>query len=323
MVFRPPASMNPAYPRSVRDEEVRGTLRELLGVADPPDTVAYTVESALETEGVRTLRLSFRSMLGEAVAGVLIIPSTARAAHLPAVVCTPGTSGDAGLLADEQFRRDDTGLRQLRGWARELTRRGFATLSLTLHMNDARRGADEDFRRKVKFLAPYGITPMGLLVDEVLRGAQLLSAQESVDPWRIALAGFSLGGNATWYAFACARWLRAAASVCGGGGSLRRQIGEGDPARHSEYFYVPHLLRFFDHPTIVRACIVPRPLLVIAPTEDEDMPASGVEDLVREVQPAYERAGASGCFSIHRPKGRHEFREDYFEHVAAWLQEHL
>jgi hypothetical protein len=53
------------------------------------------------------------------------------------------------------------------------------------------------------------------------------------------------------------------------------------------------------------------------------MPESGVLDLVREVAPAYRSSGVPRSFTVHRPRGRHEYTMEHFELVAAWLARHL
>ena len=104
----------------------------------------------------------------------------------------------------------------------------------------------------------------------------------------------SLGGNATWYAMAAAPWIRAGAPICGGVGRMASVIHEGDIERHSAYFFIPHMLRYFDHPEVVAACIPPRPFMMVAPTQDEDMPREGVDDLIQVVEPVY-ASGTSGA----------------------------
>ena len=61
---------------------------------------------------------------------------------------------------------------------------------------------------------------MGILVEETLLAARILSTTDGVDPARIGVTGMSLGGNATWYSMACAPWIAAGVPVCGGVGSL-------------------------------------------------------------------------------------------------------
>eukprot|EP01050_Picozoa_sp_SAG11_P020764 SAG11_NODE_3562_length_2370_cov_4.250550_1_plen_112_part_00 len=56
----------------------------------------------------------------------------------------------------------------------------------------------------MKLMAPLGVTMMGVMVDEVLRGIDALAhACESVDARRIGVTGFSLGGNVAWFSAAC------------------------------------------------------------------------------------------------------------------------
>ena len=57
--------------------------------------------------------------------------------------------------------------------------------------------------------------------------------------------------------------------------------------RHSAYFFIPNLLKHFDHAEIVGSCIAPRPLLIVAPTEDSDMVRDGVEELKAHIVPIY------------------------------------
>ena len=120
-----------------------------------------------------------------------------------------------------------------------------------------------------------------------------------------------------------APWIAAAVPVMGGVGSMARAIHEGDVHRASAYFYIPHMLRFFDHAQIVADCIAPRPFMMVAPTMDELMPRSGVDDLIPIVSQAYETAGHPERFKVYQPEGTHAYVIEYFEWVAAWLEEHL
>ena len=337
-----PDSIAPAWPASIADGDVRAKLLELLGVEEPTE-VDFTIESEeRKPDGATVSRLRFANVLGDTVPGMLVQPSNAAdgsctagrepkgsassealSLALPGVVCLPGTSGTAERMVHSHFHQQTPGRGPLIGWARELARRGFATLSLTLKGCEERRGALEDWERTSKLLAPLGRPLMGVQVDEALRGIRVLAAHAGIDVGNIGLTGMSLGGNTTLYAMACAPWIRAAAPVCGGVGSMDCAIRQGDAERHSSYFYVPHLLRFFDHADIVRACILPRPFLAVAPRRDEDMPSSGVDRLVQQVAPAYAAAGAGKNFEVRRPDMNHVFQPEYFEWVVEWFKKHL
>ena len=93
--------------------------------------------------------------------------------------------------------------------------------------------------------------------------------------------------------------------------------------RHSAYFFIPHMLRSFDHAEIVAACIAPRPFLMISPTRDEDMPRAGVDDLISVVEPVYQSLGCPDHFKVHQPEGKHEYRSEYFDWMVAWFKQFL
>lgn len=320
-----PVDVRPAFPQPIRGEAVRSKVIELLGMdAIPSQDIPYSLgESTRTGDGLVRTPVSFSNSLGETVPGILLAPAGAGAGSLAGIVCMPGTSGDADRLTDERFHREQPDQGPLPGWARELARRGFATLSITLKGTVARRRALADWETEAKLLAPYGRPQMGILAEEALRAARVLGAREEVDPSRVGLTGFSLGSYASWWAMAADPSIRTAAILCGGLGSLERDIHEGQPDRHSSCHYIPGLLRHFDHPEIVADCIAPRPLMILAPLRDPDMAASGVDRLVELVSPVYREAGRSRLFQVHRPDDGHVFRVEYFNWMAEWFEEQL
>ncbi len=320
-----PARVQPAFPQPIRGKAVRSKVIELMGMdAIPPREIRYSTGETTRTEdGLLRTPVTFVNSLGETVPGILLVPAGASPGSLAGVVCMPGTSGDAERLTEERFHRDQPDQGPLRGWARELSRRGFATLSFTLKGTVARRRNLDEWETEAKLLAPYGRPQMGILAEEALRAARVLGAQEQVDQARVGLTGFSLGSYASWWAMACDPSIRTAAILCGGLGSLARDIHEGQPDRHSSCHYIPGLLRHFDHPEIVADCVAPRPLMVLAPLRDPDMAASGVDQLVDLVSPVYRKAGRSHLFQVHRPDDGHVFRVEYFNWMAKWFEEQL
>ena len=237
--MRIPYDLQPACPRDIPGGAVRGKLLELLGVQQIPEIVDFTVEQAEETsDGLAISRLIYPNSLGETVSGILSVPRAIAAEDLAGVVCMPGTNGSAERLAHPRFYREGSGSGPLIGWGRELARRGFATLSLSIKLCEGRRGA-MDSQLQLKALGPYGRTQMGLGVEEALRGARILSESLSIAIDRIGLTGMSLGGNFAWYAMACAPWIRTAVPIAGGLGSMAAVIHEGDLERHGPYWFIP------------------------------------------------------------------------------------
>jgi dienelactone hydrolase len=262
--------------------------------------------------------------LGETVPGVLCAPTDVDN-MLPGIVCVPGTSSTADDLTRPRFHVAQDSLGRLRGWSRELARRGFVTLAITVKGTEARRagGTLDGWNAEGKLLAPYGRSPMGVVVEEVLSAARILGSLDGVDEDRIGITGMSLGGNATWFSMACDPRTAAGVPICGSPSSLDVVSKRGDPERHSAYFYIPHMLRYFDHADVVASCIAPRPFMMVAPTEDDDTPKEGVDIMKAAVAPAYEAAGRPELFEVHQPPGRHQFRPEYFELMADWFKRHL
>lgn len=316
-----PKGLRPTYPEPVTGDDVRRKLLELLGIEELPETVDFEMSEPTEDEGLQLRSVSYGNSLGETVPGVLCIPGGD--GPLPGVVCMPGTGGSAEQLTDADFGPEGGGSYRLIGWARELARRGFVTLSISLKGCAGRGATSDQWNFQTKLLAPYGVHMMGILVEEALKASRVLQILPEVDGDRIGMTGMSLGGNATWYSTSCAPWIAAAAPVCGGVGSIVSETHEGNNERHGSHWYIPNLLRHFDHPDVVAACIAPRPLMIVGPTEDEDMPRSGVDVLIPVVKAAYESAGRPQNFKVHQPPGRHVFEPRYFEWMADWFKYHL
>lgn len=322
--YRIPPDIEALSPGPIRGEGIRPKLMELLGLESLPMRVEITREETVSgDDGIDSTRISFLNSLGETVPGLLMVPRGAGPETLPGIVCMPGTSGSVDQISDERLYRERNGQGPLRGWARELARRGFATLAINLKGTVIRRRVFEDWEREAKMLIPYGRTQMGVLVEEALKAARVLESEPAVDPARVGLTGFSLGSYATWMAAACDPSIPAVAVLCGGLGTLAAVIHEGDPDRSSSYCYIPHMLRYFDHPEIVAATIAPRPLMMLAPLRDQDMPRSGVDRLIEVVRPVYEEKGLAERFIVYRPDDEHNFRIEYFEWTVEWFKSQL
>ncbi len=318
-----PKDIRPAFPVDVPKDAVRSKLLELLGLDEIPTKVDFTVGGTQAEEGIRVTQLTYANSLGETVPGILMIPLKASSQKLPGVVCVPGTGGSAEKIAYQQFFLEEDPPGMLIGWARELARRGFATLAISPKGSVTRRPSIEQWNLEGKLLTPYGRPQMGILVEETLRAARILAASDAVNSDNIGITGMSLGGNATWYAMAAAPWIRAGAPICGGLGRMASLIHKGDIERHSAYFFIPHMLRYFDHPEVVAACIPPRPFMMVAPTQDEDMPCEGVDELIQVVEPAYGLSGHPERFKVYQPNGNHRFLPEYFERMVEWFRRFL
>ena len=240
--------------------------------------------------------------------------------RLPALICLHGTRRNRDFLVEERywFERDKA---KLHGWARELARRGFATLGITQRCHDGRVVPNIwEWAKKEQL---RGRTAMGGLVEDAICAVDYLADQcPDVDPARIGMAGFSLGGIVTFYTTVADPRIRAAAPACGAVGSLEALIDHGKTEFHSTYYYVPGLLRVGDHADLTRA-IAPRALLILAADRDDGMPLDGIRDLEAKGRVTYAGLGRADAFAVRIEAGDHNFTPDMLDGMVKWFGTNL
>ena len=177
--------------------------------------------------------------------------------------------------------------------------------------------------REPRLLPLYGKTGMGRLVADALLSVEYLCSRPDVDPSRVVIAGFSLGGIVGFYSFAVDPRVAAAVIFCGGVGSVRELVRMGNTRAHSAYYYVPGLLeRGLDHPSLVDA-LAPRPLFVCGASDDVCMPVSGYRQFCAAASQSYAARGAREEFGALLEEGPHRFTRQAFETAFGWLESRL
>ena len=205
------------------------------------------------------------------------------------------------------------------GWARELARRGYVTLSLT------QRGLDKrlpDTEARNKALLVHGRNVMGTIVYEIRQAVTVLAGRPDVDPDKIGMTGISFGGITTFYSWLVDDRIAAAAPICGGVGSVQEFIDHGARSYHGIYWWIPGMLTKGDHGEFA-AAMAPRPLMLWAPRSDIGMPNEGIDRFLRAAEPAYRRAGAPQNLIVHRPPGEHALTIESFEAAAQFFDKFL
>jgi dienelactone hydrolase len=161
------------------------------------------------------------------------------------------------------------------------------------------------------------------MISEALSCVSYLAARPEIDPKRIAVIGYSLGGIVAFYSFAVEQRIAACAVFCGGVGSVRSLIREGQTRFHSVYYYAPGLLAAgLDHPDCV-AALAPRPFLLSATRNDAGMPAAGVRDFEASATAVYREKAAADRLRVVMRDGEHCLSREAFDDAADWLQRAL
>jgi dienelactone hydrolase len=278
-----------------------------------PEVLQRQVDGDVELEDVR-----FRAERGVWIPAIVVKPIKATK-PLPAIICLPGTGGTRQQLTDAQLRLSPP---PRTGWARALAREGFLTISLDYRGSAVREQniVTDAVREQLA-----GRSYMGLLVYEVMRAVDYLQTRTDVEPQRIGITGFSLGGAISWYAAAADPRLRVVVPLCSGAGTYDALLNSQPHTRyHSQYFYPAAFLQVFpgDQPELF-AALVPRPVLVVGREQDQGMPIEGLRKLEQEVSAAYRKRGVPERFAVHLTPGEHNYSEEMFAQVKQWFRRFL
>lgn len=314
-----------APPRLKSAQDARRTIAALLKVPLGPPSVQADVRGTNTEDGLIVEDISWPAEDGQTVPSYLIRPAAARE-PLPAIVCLHGTGGSRASETTPKFGMGDwtrpgqnKPTTRMLGWARELARRGYITLSLTQRGLDTRT---PDTTHQSKDFLVRGGTLMGALVQEIRQGVSYLRTRPEVRSRGIGMTGMSFGGITTFYTWLADDRIAAAAPLCGGVGSVDVLLREGRPSYHGLYWWIPDMLTKGDHGDF-SAAMAPRPLMIWAPTEDIGMPREGVDRFAAAVRPAYERAGSAQRLVIHQPPGEHSFTMEAFGAMRQFFDTEL
>lgn len=319
---------------------------DLLKIPREAPAVSGTVRSATKQGGLLIKDVSWDSIDGERVPAYVIRPAKA-AGKLPAIICLHGSSGSRESMIKKKFGIGEytrygtqTPETKLLGWARELSRRGYLTLALTQRgLHNRKPGTDA----RNKDLLVHGRNVMGTIVYEIRQAIGHLESCPDVAADKIGIAGFSFGGITTFYTWLVDDRIAAAASICGGVGSVQRflELASDSDTRiysqiidkvfggnrvslgyHGNYWFLDDMLSKGDQGDFA-ATMAPNPLMLWAPLDDISMPKEGVDRFLEVVEPAYRQAASLDKLVVHRPPGDHAFSLQAFETLNEFLNAQL
>ncbi len=166
-----------------------------------------------------------------------------------------------------------------------------------------------------------------------------------VDPDRVAMVGFSMGGIQTWLAAAVDprvavavpaisvqsfrwslendRWQGRAGTILGAHEQAARDLGEpevnGRVCRVLWNKIIPGILDEFDCPSMIRL-FAGRPLLIVSGELDPNCPLDGAKIAFAAAEQAYKEAGASDHLKIDVAMGvGHQVSKDQEKLIVDWL----
>jgi dienelactone hydrolase len=336
------AAQMPAYPSPA---EVRQAFFKLLDRPKVPLDVRLT-----ETVEDGALVRELLSIASEKKADgtvervpMLIIRPAKPAGKLPAVIVLHGTGGSAQAMA---------------GNLKELANRGFVALAIDARYHGQRSGGAKGSAAYVEAITRAWQTKKGEPMEhpfyydtvwDLWRTVDYLETRPDVNPKKIGMIGFSMGGIQTWlaasvderiYASVPAigvqsfrwsldndRWQARANTIAGAHKQAANDLGEPEVNKRVCTVLwnkiIPGILDQFDCPSMLRL-FAGRPLLILNGTKDNNCPIEGARIAIASAEKAYKDAGASDKLKIVIEEVGHTVtpaqRQAALEWFETWLK---
>jgi len=174
---------------------------------------------------------------------------------------------------------------------------------------------------------------MGRLVEDARSAVDSLAKDELVDPSRIYLFGYSLGGTVAIYEAALDSRVKGVVSVAGFT-PMRTDTaarGDGGVARYAtERDLIPKLGFFIGHEAQIPydyqdllGMIAPRPVLVVEPQLDRDATPADVEAAVNQAKQVYTLYGAGDKLAIEEPWDYNRLPDKMLDEAVKWMTANL
>lgn len=207
-----------------------------------------------------------------------------------------------------------------------LVEAGYVVLAYDQH------GFGTRIREAARFYDRYpGWSRLGLMVEDARAGVDYLRNLELVDPARIYLFGFSLGGTVALFTAAQDQRVAGVVSVCGftplRGDRVER--GTEGAERYSHlHGLLPRLGFFAGQETRIPvdfadmlALAAPRPVLVVAPDWDRHAHPEDISAAVDSAAKVYAALGAAGKLELLAPQDVHRLSGPMMEQALKWMKE--
>ena len=262
---------------------LRQKLRESLGFERlpwPPNLRARHV-GTLERQGYRIEKLVWQTLPGVEVPAHLYLPAD-------------GKTGAPGIIFYNGHWWPDSKTRpDFQAFCINMARLGFVVLTFDPFGQGERGQSARDHRRTEALLA--GVSQQGIAEYETRYALEYLLSRKEVDPKRIGITGASGGGYNTWMTVALDDRIKVAVPVVGTSDFYEQMtaVRPLDWYRGNEHcHFVPGLMRYANNHELL-AMAAPRPVMIVAASEDQSFPVEGVRAIAAYGKKLYGSYGAA------------------------------
>jgi pimeloyl-ACP methyl ester carboxylesterase len=172
---------------------------------------------------------------------------------------------------------------------------------------------------------------MGRMVEDTTRAVDALAADAAIDPDRISVFGYTIGGTVGLYAAALDPRIKSVVSISGFT-PMRTDTadrGTGGLARYSEErALLPRLGVFvgnesrlpYDFDEVI-AAIAPRSVLVVGPTMDRATTPADVREAIARARSVYALYSAADRLALHEPVDYTRLTNATQDRAVGWMNE--
>jgi dienelactone hydrolase len=324
-------------------EEVKAGFLKLLDrpkVPADPDRAELKVEAGFVTEH---FSIATEKKIGGSVERVpiLLVRPEKSEGRRPAVIVLHGTGGSK---------------EGQRGWCLDLAKRGMIGVAIDARYHGERSGGakgaaayDQAIARAWRAKAQEQEHPFYYdTVWDLWRTVDYLVTRADVDPERLGMIGFSMGGIETWLAASVDdrirvavpaigvqsfkwslehhRWQGRARTIKGAHEAAASDLGEPEVnervCRELWGKVIPGILGPFDGPSMIRL-FAGRPLLILSGEQDPNCPIEGARLAFAAAETAFQKASAPEKLKILVHPGGHSVPADQQAAAKEWFEKWL
>lgn len=239
----------------------------------------------------------------------------------------------------------------LASWQAACSRRGYITAAIDTRYHGDRVDPNLPYQEAIvrawkdRLEKPFLLDPGW----DLMRLVDLLSQREDVDPQKIGVTGYSLGGMLSWLLTVADDRIAVGAPIAGvqsfryalendqyharvesipyifqyAAKEMKKESIDAEVVAAVWQIILPGLLDMYDAPLSVPA-IAPRPFLIVTGEVDPRCPLPGVARAVAVAEEAYAAAGAAGNLELYVQQGvGHELTQEMIDRVDSFMDVYL